>query len=383
MEEKDKNRFKFLSQTFFLGWGFSCFFLLTTLINTLNIHFSTIASGAIREFKVNIVFFNPVLDKIIGFTFPIFLVILLLKKRSLSTEKSLQTFFTYLMLPMVFVEASSLFGWILDGFIHRFTVLHPKIGWYPSFIEVQFFNVFYPILAPLTLLALFSFILKLGFSFLSEKVSQENFFFSNLTSKFLLFISVLAGFFVCFYPLLPAVNPKQIVFGADIPPYRDVIEKLFSLGYLDMLKTPNAFFRERIVYHTFQYLIILLTPASITQTLQFTSTILAVLLVLAVYFFVRVGAKSDFTAGCSAFFTAFSFNVLAGLISAIYSNWFALVEVYIFLGLYLLAVEKRKNFFGFISICLRLNTLYSLMDLEFYHGCFRLILSSKPMVYKI
>jgi len=347
--------------TFFLCWSLSFFFLLITTVNILNIQFPVAVFRTIRDFTVQIVIFNPITDKIIGLLFPVFLIFFIFKKDFFIKRISALTFFTYLILILVLVELMSLLGWILNGFIPKFVTLYPNIKWYPAFVELQLFNILHPALPVLVLVSLFSFLLKPSFSFLTKKISnQKEFFLLKLkASRILLFTSILAGIFVCFYPLLPAVNPKFTVFGVDIPYYNEVLEELFSFGYLNTLNTPNIFFRERIVYHTFQYLITLLIPLSTTQTLQFTTLILTGLLILAVYFFVKAGIKNDFVAGCAALFTAFSFNVTVGLTSAIYSNWLALTETYIFLGLYLLANERKEAKFLVLTIPVSILILYT------------------------
>ena len=346
---------------FFLCWSLSFFFLLITTVNILNIQFPVAVFRTIRDFTVQIVIFNPITDKIIGLLFPVFLIFFIFKKDFFTKRISALTFFTYLILILVLVELMSLLGWILNGFIPKFVTLYPNIKWYPSFVELQLFNILHPALPVLVLISLFSFLLKPSFSFLTKKISnQKEFFLLKLkASRIFLFTSILAGIFVCLYPLLPAVNPKFTVFGVDIPYYNEVLEELFSFGYLNTLNTPNIFFRERIVYHTFQYLIALPIPLSTTQALQFTTLILTGLLILAVYFFVKAGIKNDFIAGCAALFTAFSFNVTVGLTSAIYSNWLALTETYIFLGLYLLANERKEAKFLVLTIPVSILILYT------------------------
>jgi hypothetical protein len=75
---------------------------------------------------------------------------------------------------------------------------------------------------------------------------------------------------------------------------------------------------------------------------QASPLILCPILVLAVYFFMRETDSSGWTALFAMFLTVSSFQVTVGMFAFYLANWMALIELFLFMGLYLGSLRKKS-----------------------------------------
>ena len=159
--------------------------------------------------------------------------------------------------------------------------------------------------------------------------------------RLLLVISLAASILLAFVPYRPDVNPNGVLVGVDSPTYVTWI--------IQMLARPAA----QALQYAFVggldgsrplLLVVLYTAASLgfslgvspSQIIEYLPMILAPLLTLSTYAFVRFGQGNASFAALTALFTPFTFYLPVGLWGGYYANMAALVLSYLFLTLLLL-----------------------------------------------
>jgi hypothetical protein len=155
--------------------------------------------------------------------------------------------------------------------------------------------------------------------------------------RLLLIISLAASVLLAFVPYRPDLNPNRILVGVDSPLYVTWINQMISRP------APKALlysFVEGLDGSRPLLLVVLYMVASLgvspLQVIEYLPMILAPLLSLSSYTFVRFGQGSASFAGLTALFTPFSFYIAVGLWGGYYANMAALTFAYLFLTLLLL-----------------------------------------------
>jgi len=87
--------------------------------------------------------------------------------------------------------------------------------------------------------------------------------------------------------------------------------------------------------------------------------LLGLLLVLSVYFLASVGSSEGVLAGFSALFSAFSFQVTAGVNAGFYAKWLGLVELNVFFALLIKALESRLIRYAALSTLASISILFT------------------------
>jgi hypothetical protein len=174
---------------------------------------------------------------------------------------------------------------------------------------------------------------------------------------FLLLLSLAGSLFVGLYPYLPGINPKSTLVGYDanivyFPSLRHMLGQspLSSLAY--------AFRDPRGVFLLFQYFLALLT-GSAGIAVRIVPAILAALLTVSTYYFVRAGVKDRLVAATAALFAAFSLLAVSGINGGLNADWLATSEALVFFSLLLMALnrhEKRLVAFSAVASVLILFT---------------------------
>jgi len=136
---------------------------------------------------------------------------------------------------------------------------------------------------------------------------------------------------IALIPHLPAVNPDNRPVGADIEDYTTAIKHLSSYSANPQELIRHAFVKELPFYgdRPFSlllfYAIVKVVPADPAYVIDYTPIILGPALVLAIFFLTREMTSNYTISILAAFMTAFSFQVLVGIYSGFYANWFALI----------------------------------------------------------
>jgi hypothetical protein len=159
--------------------------------------------------------------------------------------------------------------------------------------------------------------------------------------KLLLIISLAASVLLAFVPYRPDLNPNGVLVGVDSPLYVNWISQMVARPVPQALQYS---FVEGLAGSRPLLLVVLYTVASLgfspSQVIEYLPMILAPLLSLSTYVFVRFGHGSASIAGLTALFTPISFYVPVGLWGGYYANMLALVFAYLFLTLLLLSSKS-------------------------------------------
>src|SRR5438309_11590739 len=155
--------------------------------------------------------------------------------------------------------------------------------------------------------------------------------------RLLLVISFAASILLAFIPYRPDLNPSGILVGVDSPTYLRWIIQMLARPVPQALQYS---FVEGLDGSRPLLLVVLYIVTSLgvspLQVIEYLPMVLAPLLALSSYAFVRYGHGSTNFAGLAALFTPFTFYLPVGLWGGYYANMLALVFAYLFLTLLLL-----------------------------------------------
>ncbi len=245
------------------------------------------------------------------------------------------------------VQLVSLGTWLFNVFDYEFPFT--SVGrWSFAWIDVQLFNVLYPLTASLFLILLFGWVwLPLGRRLMSKLHAPKIDTASNHNRELLgpsklsgrkLWLGLAAvlavAAFVGAYSLVHAQSSTLV--GTDSIDYYNWLLEMNNRGSLFALQSDrplSLLFLRSIQVLTFQpaQIIVLALPI-----------ICAVALSFAVFLFVHFGTKNDVLALLSSLFTVVAFQVTVGVFAYSVSNWLALVEVFFLLAIMLRAFETQQ-----------------------------------------
>src|SRR3989475_1670972 len=154
--------------------------------------------------------------------------------------------------------------------------------------------------------------------------------------RLLLAVSLAASVLLALVPYRPDLNPTGSLVGIDSRLYVNWIDQMLARPFPQALQYS---FVEGLDGSRPLLLVILYAIASLgvspTRIIEYLPTILAPLLALSTYIFVRFGQGSKGLAGLTALFTPFSFYLTVCLWGGYYANMLALIFVFLFLALLL------------------------------------------------
>src|SRR3989475_4706389 len=178
--------------------------------------------------------------------------------------------------------------------------------------------------------------------------------------RLLLIISLAASILLAFVPYRPDLNPSGTLVGVDSPTYVTWISLMLSKPIPQALQYS---FVEGLDGSRPLLLVLLYMVASLgvspSQIIEYLPMLLAPLLALSTYAFVRFGQGNASFAGLTALFAPFSFYLPFGPWGGYYANILALVFAYLFLTVLLLfskspSVTKYSAMFA-LSVALFLT----------------------------
>jgi len=145
-------------------------------------------------------------------------------------------------------------------------------------------------------------------------------------------ISLCVSTLLAFTPYRPDLNPTGSLVGIDSPVYLGWIGQMLARPLPQALQYS---FVEGLEGSRPLLLVLLYSVASAgispSQILEYVPMVLAPLLSLSTYVFVRYGHGSSSLAGLTAILSSVSFYTTVGLWGGYYANWLALILVYLFL----------------------------------------------------
>jgi hypothetical protein len=269
----------------------------------------------------------------------------------MSGRKTVYTIFVFLLLILIVIEILSIICWSI---FPTFPTLSQE-GACRSIIDLEtkmflFAGSAAPLLA---VLFLFSWVIHLFsrcdflrrcFTFLRHASNDLNDIGSeNSHISFLFVCSLVFSFLVAIYPYLPGLNTDMHAIGVDIPLYRDWLLEMENGGL------PSAFMKaflkhpDRPLSLSLMYLMKYMGGLSALSVAEFFPLILAPLLVLAVYFFVREAVGSVWVPSLAAFLSVSSFHFSVGMYAGFLSNWMAIIESYLCMGFFFGYLRKKSR----------------------------------------
>ena len=148
--------------------------------------------------------------------------------------------------------------------------------------------------------------------------------------RVLLAVSLAASFLLALVPYRLDLNPTGSLIGIDSPLYVTWVNQMLARPLPQALQYS---FVQGLDGSRPLLLVILYAIASLgvspTQIIEYLPAILAPLLSLSTFIFVRFGHGSRSLAGLTALFTPFSFYLTVGLWGGYYANWLALILAYL------------------------------------------------------
>jgi hypothetical protein len=155
--------------------------------------------------------------------------------------------------------------------------------------------------------------------------------------RLMLGISLLASVLLAFVPYRPDLNPNGVLVGIDSPTYVGWINQMLQRPLLQALQ--HSFVEGLDGSRPFLLIPLYLvasTGISPNLIIEYLPMLLAPLLSLSSYIFVRYGQGSANLAGLTALFTSTSFYITVGIWGGYYANMLGMIEAYLFLTLLLL-----------------------------------------------
>ena len=155
--------------------------------------------------------------------------------------------------------------------------------------------------------------------------------------KLMLAISLFISSLLAFVPYRPDLNPSGTLVGIDSPTYVSWINQMLQRPLPQALQYSfvEGLDGSRPLLLIPLYLIAT-TGISPSLIIEYLPMLLAPLLSLSTYIFVRFGQGSARLAGLTALFTSTSFYITAGMWGGYYANMLGMIEAYLFLTFLLL-----------------------------------------------
>ena len=260
------------------------------------------------------------------------------------------------------VSSVSCVRWVLNGFDGAAPL--SEVSWRAPLLDLQLtYGLFYPVLPRVFAIFLAAWVLRLlSFSYegwFAKFLASSSLQYPRRMGFALLCFALAAVVFVCVYPYLPALNTSSHLVGVDVVNpngYYSWAVSYLSMGVGELF---DVFVRsDRTLYLVFQHLVVL-ASGSPDLGIRLVPSLLGLLLVLSVYFLVSVGSGDGVLAGFSALFSAFSFQVTAGVNAGFYANWLALVEANVFFALLIKALRSRFVRYAALSTLASVSILFT------------------------
>ena len=365
------------------------------ILNEFEVNFLVLIRGAGNvSYSAKMIIVSPEIDFAIwlfALTTAIYTTVFSISRPNrIPTRKATGIFLSlWLTFPLIIGLLSSI-RWTLNGFdgIQPFS----DTSWNIAFLELQATNIFQPILPRLFVLFSAAWVLRLLFipyektakpfvtrirNFLSLSIGENHRKrkFGKQSPKTIFILSLIMALFIGIYPYLPALNPSSLLVSVDVSFYYSHMENSVNLDIFSFLS--NIIQQDRALYLVFQQIIVTIA-GSTDLAIRLIPAILGVLLTISVYYFVSISSKDKHLAILAALFTTTSFQIVAGINAGFYANWLTLIELNIFLALFLKAIEYKKKIskYSIISTILLVSILFT-------HSATWIVVMASLIIYTI
>ena len=239
---------------------------------------------------------------------------------------------------LITFELAALSSWLLNAFDHQ-VPFGSGLRWRFPWIDLQLFNVLYPLTSWLFLILLYSWIWIPALRHMLSRIRGGSLFkiqtLDKLNIKSVtvgLLLSLATAIFVSSYSYIHL--PSSTLVGADSIFYYDRLKEMQTGPYV-------AFESDRPLFNLLMYFIMYVAALSPQAVVRIMPVISAVSLNLAVFWFVKVGTKDVRLALLSSLFSSFSFQATVGIFAYSVANWFAMTESFLLLAFLLKSSEKH------------------------------------------
>ena len=142
----------------------------------------------------------------------------------------------------------------------------------------------------------------------------------------------------------PDLNPTMALVGVDAHFYAQWLTQMVQQtpGGAISYAMGTASWGSRPMLLIPLYLVVLSGLLTVNQAVEALPFVLAPLLAVATFAFVREGTQNNNLASTSSLLTLFSFTTTLGLWAGFYTNWLALAETYLFFAVFLSCVRLVK-----------------------------------------
>ena len=168
--------------------------------------------------------------------------------------------------------------------------------------------------------------------------------------RLMLAVSLVVSILLTFIPYRPDLNPSATLVGVDSPLYVGWIVQMLirplsqALAYSFVEGLEGS--RPLLLIPLY---LVASTGVSPSQLVEYLPMVLAPLLSLSTYIFVRYGQGSRGLASLTALFCSVSFYTTVGLWGGYYANWLALILAFLFMTV-LLVYSKKTSRLGYAAI---------------------------------
>jgi hypothetical protein len=254
---------------------------------------------------------------------------------------------------LILFEVASVSSWVFNIFSYE-TPFRPTARWIFPQIDLQLFNLLYPLTSWLFLLFLYSWIWIPAMKEILSRASVSTRIHSRidkhivspiqnagsrrkLNNKYValgLLLVLATAAFIAYYPITHA--PNSTLVGVDATAYYDWLKEMAQQGPLVALD------RDRPFFNLLMYSVQKVTGSPPETIVIALPVILAVCLSLVVFWFVRVGTKNELVALMASLFSSFSFQMTVGVFAYFAANWLAIIESFLLLIFMLKSFEKHS-----------------------------------------
>jgi len=248
-----------------------------------------------------------------------------------------------LLIPL---ELASLSSWILNAFNYQVPFGY-GLRWRFPWVDLQLFNVLYPLIPLLFLILLYSWVwipaLRYVLSRIGRGVNSGIQRIEKLNKRSLvlgLILSLAASIFISYYSYIHL--PDSALVGVDSMSYYGWLKEMTQKGPYSALET------DRPLFNLLMYSVKYVTGLSPQAIVRIMPTIGAVCLSLAVFWFVKVGTNDERLALMSSLFSSFSFQTTVSIFTYSLANWFAMIESFLLFAF--LLKSSKKHPWRYVSI---------------------------------
>ncbi|MEM2856358.1 MAG: hypothetical protein QW416_04575 [Candidatus Nitrosocaldaceae archaeon] len=265
----------------------------------------------------------------------------LIKERSINF-----TSLYYIIFIILIFEAASLLRWSIHPLFP--SLIYEDQSWKVAFIEAKLFYLLGIISPLLMLLILFSFFIKPYIKRVIE-INDRN---GLLNHRLLLFLSLLFSIILSIYPYIPTINPD----------FKGVsIDEKYYLQWIEQSKSESIFTIADGSRPLTLLLIISLQsftglPSHIV--IRFLPLILAPLLSISIYTFIKYSIENKIVASIASLLTLSSYQFVIGIYAGFFANWLALITSYLAFLFAVKALKRNKKIDYLLLSIASITTLF-------------------------